>query len=88
MVVKALRVARSRDATVGGRVIAGVCSVAPAALRCGRRARSLVLQVAGLGLVTAAAWQVASALGLLVGGVALLVVEWLTTPADSTAASN
>lgn len=42
--------------------------------------RTLVMSVAGFGLITAAAWTVAVPLGLLVGGLSLLVVEMLNAP--------
>ena len=80
MATTTLRLARTREVTVLGRLATAVRAAAPGLVRLGRRARGLVLQIAGLGLVTAAAWQVATALGLFVGGVALLVTVWLTSP--------
>jgi hypothetical protein len=51
----------------------------PSLGRWARRARSLVLHLGGLAAVTASAWMVAVPLGLLVAGVALLVLEYLTS---------
>lgn len=42
------------------------------------RVRTAALTLGGLGLVTAAAWEVDSALGKVVAGVSLGVVEYLT----------
>ena len=39
--------------------------------------RMFVLTVAGLGLLTGAAWTVCLALGLAAAGVSLLLLEWL-----------
>lgn len=41
------------------------------------RARTPVLQLGGLGLVDAAAWRAGTVWGLLVGGAALLFLDWL-----------
>jgi hypothetical protein len=40
--------------------------------------RTLLLSVAGFGLLTAAAWYIAVPLGLAVGGISLLVLEALS----------
>jgi hypothetical protein len=75
---------RTRDATVLGRILTAVSSMLPGAgralARAGSRARSLVLHVGGLGMIVYAAWSVAVPLGALAGGVALLLLEYLSTP--------
>jgi hypothetical protein len=82
----ALAPPRLRTTSVLGRAATAARQHAPAAGRWAQRAavraRTLVLQVAGLGAVTMAAWDVARPLGLAVGGASLLVVEALTGPAD------
>jgi hypothetical protein len=66
-----------RDATVG-HLVALARAAAPVVVRWGRRARSLVLHLGGLGCLTAAASLVAVPLGLVVAGAALLVLQYLT----------
>jgi hypothetical protein len=75
----AVTLRRGREATVAGRLVVAARAAAPSLGRWARRARSLVLHVGGLGCVTAAAWLVAVPLGLLVAGVALLTLEYLTS---------
>jgi len=50
----------------------------------GARLRTEALTLGGLGLVTAAAWEVDSALGKLVAGGSLLVVEFLAADDDTS----
>jgi hypothetical protein len=51
-----------------------------------RRGRTLVLQTAGLGAVTLAAWDVARPLGLLAAGASLLLLEGFTGPSPDDGA--
>jgi hypothetical protein len=44
-----------------------------------RQLRTIVLSLAGFGLISAAAWTVALPLGLLAAGISVLVIEYLTT---------
>lgn len=73
-----------RSTSVLGRAATAARAHAPAAGRWARataaRARTLVLQVAGLGAVTLAAWDVARPLGLVVLGASLLLLEGLSAP--------
>jgi len=69
---RALRVVRRR------RPVPAVLGQA-AARALGRleRSRAAVLQLSGLGLLDAAAWQLGTIWGLAAAGVALLFVDWL-----------
>jgi hypothetical protein len=75
-------VRRPRSATVLGRAATWATAHAPHVWSWTRaaavRARRVVLTVAGLACITAAAWTVAVALGLLTAGVSLLVFEFLS----------
>lgn len=75
---------RTRDTTVLGRLATAARAAAPGVgrwlNRAGRRARRLLLHLGGLGAITAAAWMVAVPLGLLIAGVSLLVLEYLSAP--------
>jgi hypothetical protein len=85
MAATALGLVRSCEATVMGRLVSAVRAAAPdigrRLARAARRARSAVLHLGGLGSITAAAWLVAAPLGLLVAGVSLLVLEYLSAEA-------
>lgn len=78
--------ARTRADTTLARAAAWTVARAPGAgralARLGRRARSLILHVGGLGCLTAAAWTVALPLGLLAAGVSLLALEYLSAPSQ------
>jgi hypothetical protein len=71
---------RTRGDTIIGRLVdAGVRNWPR--IRAGLvKARRAVLTVAGVGLISAAAWTVAVPLGLAAAGVSLLVLEYLTAP--------
>lgn len=51
--------------------------LAARALPRARQIRSAVLHIAGLGMLTAAAWTVALPLGLVAGGLSLLILDFL-----------
>jgi len=81
-----VRAARTREATVLGRLATTARASAPGAGRWLRqtatRARSLALHVTGLGAISAAGWEIARPLGLVSAGVSLLVLEYLSTPSE------
>jgi hypothetical protein len=70
-------------ARAGALAVAHGPAVGRWARRAARKARTTVLQVGGLGAITAAAWIVAVPLGLFVGGLALLLLEPLTGDVDA-----
>lgn len=77
-----LTATRTRDATILGRLLVAARVHAPGVgrwlARSGRRLRTAVLTVSGLGSITAAAWAIAVPLGLVTLGVSLLLLEHLT----------
>lgn len=77
-----IRKRRQRSETIIGKAIPLARAAAPVVGRWLRRARTALLTVSGLGLITAAAWTVALPLGLLVGGISLLWLQYLTAVED------
>jgi hypothetical protein len=74
----AVTLRRTREATIAGQLVMAARAAASGLVRWGPRARSLLLTSGGLGSLVAAAWLVAVPLGLLVAGVSLLVLEYLS----------
>ncbi len=76
---------RTRQQTILGRLAANVRHAAPGwgrwLSRTATRARRLVLHVTGLGAISAAGWEVARPLGLLLAGLSLLTLDYLTSEA-------
>jgi hypothetical protein len=86
----ALASPRLRQDSVLALVASWIVAKAPGAGRrlakAARRGRTLVLQTAGLGAVTLAAWDVARPLGLLAAGVSLLLLEGFAGPSPDDGA--
>ena len=73
---------RKRSETIIGKLIPLLQVAVPVIGRWLVRVRTALLTIGGLGLITLAAWTVAVPLGLLVGGVSLLWLQYLTAPDD------
>lgn len=76
--------ARTRDETVAGRALAAARAHGPGVLtalgRLAGRARRLLLTLGALVCLVYAAFLLSVVLGFATAGVALLWLEWLTTP--------